>query len=267
MVRKYSGAQDINMFSLQALCLLAFVTVTGLSLGNAENEGFAAANWEELLEYDRTQIENYPQDAKHKVFPRDCSEVRRWGLKHIHTSGLYIIHPKGGTPLVVFCDLSGPKGDWTVIQRNHGSNNFNETWERYVSGFGSPLNDHWIGNFHLHHLTKQWIYILRVTLENSAGAIAVVDYYGFAVDGKTDDYTIRLGYSQGNITGTFNDNVKFATYDHDTASECASQNGGGWWYGNCNTPVLNSRTITWGEFCKGSCRRTVMKVRPVCQKK
>lgn len=63
-----------------------------------------------------------------------------------------------------FC-ISG--GGWTVIQRRvDGSVSFDRNWRDYRDGFGDLHSEFWLGNEHIHELSAQGEYSLRIHLED-----------------------------------------------------------------------------------------------------
>lgn len=59
-------------------------------------------------------------------------------------------------------------GGWTIIQRRKsGLVSFYQDWRQYKQGFGSIRGDFWLGNEHIHRLTRQPTR-LRVELEVSS---------------------------------------------------------------------------------------------------
>lgn len=71
--------------------------------------------------------------------------------------------------LQVFCDMETSGGGWTIIQRRRsGLVPFYQDWKQYKQGFGSIRGDFWLGNEHIHRLTRQPTR-LRVELEVSSG--------------------------------------------------------------------------------------------------
>lgn len=66
----------------------------------------------------------------------DCADVDG-------SSGIHLISPDGGTPVLVFCEISNlpDSSSYTVIQRRiNGKVNFNRSWEEYATGFGNLLS-------------------------------------------------------------------------------------------------------------------------------
>lgn len=58
-------------------------------------------------------------------------------------------------------------GGWTVIQRRlDGSVSFDRNWRDYRDGFGDLQSEFWLGNDHIHDLSTQADYSLRIDLED-----------------------------------------------------------------------------------------------------
>lgn len=80
--------------------------------------------------------------------------------------------PRGSSLLQVFCDMETSGGGWTIIQRRKsGLVSFYQDWRQYKQGFGSIRGDFWLGNEHIHRLTRQPSR-LRVELEVSSSCKA-----------------------------------------------------------------------------------------------
>ena len=102
-------------------------------------------------------------------FPKNCLEVQKW--KGSHILGIFKINPVGKDAFDVYCD-----GEWAVIQRRmDGSINFNRDWVAYKDGFGNLSGEFWLGNEHLHLLTKTPS-ILHVEMESFSGKKAYALY-------------------------------------------------------------------------------------------
>lgn len=58
-------------------------------------------------------------------------------------------------------------GGWTVIQRRvDGSVSFDRNWRDYRDGFGDLHSEFWLGNDHIHQLSIQGDYSLRIDMED-----------------------------------------------------------------------------------------------------
>eukprot|EP00058_Branchiostoma_floridae_P008182 XP_002593670.1 hypothetical protein BRAFLDRAFT_108084 [Branchiostoma floridae] len=177
--------------------------------------------------------------------PRDCMELLTTGHD---TSGVYTIYPDGGGK--------------------------------------SPVHVYWRmdGNDHLHRLTAQDVYELRVDLEDFEGNTAYAKYNIFRVEDEVHKYRLTVeGYS-----GTAGDGMTaparphngmyFSTRDRDndaTTGDCAEIYKGAWWYNDCHLVNLNglylggshqsyADGVNWYPW-KGhdySLKTTEMKIRP-----
>lgn len=73
--------------------------------------------------------------------------------------------------LQVFCDMETAGGGWTIIQRRKsGLVSFHRDWKQYKQGFGSIRGDFWLGNEHIHRLSRRPTR-LRVELEVSTSLV------------------------------------------------------------------------------------------------
>uniref|UniRef100_A0A3B4AV99 Fibrinogen C-terminal domain-containing protein n=1 Tax=Periophthalmus magnuspinnatus TaxID=409849 RepID=A0A3B4AV99_9GOBI len=95
--------------------------------------------------------------------PTDCASIYYNGVRR---SGLYTV-VLAGAPVEVFCDMDTDGGGWAVIQRRvDGTVTFDRTWGDYRDGFGDLHSEFWLGNDHIHDLTSQGEYLLRIDLED-----------------------------------------------------------------------------------------------------
>ena len=98
-----------------------------------------------------TQNVNYP-DCDERSWPKDCFDLLEAGERN---SGVYTIYPLKNGPVSVYCDMISRGGGWTLFHRREdGSVNFNRTWDEYREGFGDLNGDHWLGNKHIHAMTR-----------------------------------------------------------------------------------------------------------------
>ncbi|XP_019948011.2 fibrinogen-like 2a isoform X2 [Paralichthys olivaceus] len=183
--------------------------------------------------------------------PRDCSdynilETRKNGVYHVTPD------PRNGT-FEVYCDMESYGGGWTVIQqRLNGSVSFNRTWVEYKKGFGNLRGEFWLGNDHMHLLTKAKDMILRIELEDFEGVREYAKYDQFYVSNEFLRYRLSIsGYSgtAGNAISFnkhFNHDQKFfSTPDRDNdmypSGNCGAYYSSGWWFDACMSANLNGK--------------------------
>ncbi|XP_066293508.1 microfibril-associated glycoprotein 4-like isoform X2 [Branchiostoma lanceolatum] len=217
--------------------------------------------------------------------PRDCMELLATGHD---TSGVYTIYPDGGgkSPVHVYCDMDTDGGGWTLFQkRQDGSIDFYRDWQAYKTGFGDLRGEFWLGNDHLHRLTDQDVYELRVDLEDFEGNTAFAKYNIFRVEDEVHKYRLTLDGYNGTAGDAMTDPNKshngmyFSTRDRDNDihpdNHCAEVYTGSWWYHSCHRANLNglylgsahqshAGGVSWYDW-KGhnySLKTTEMKIRP-----
>ncbi|KAJ8022843.1 Angiopoietin-1 [Holothuria leucospilota] len=138
------------------------------------------------------------QTCKTDVSYTDCQDIYNAG----HTdSGVYTIQPSNSPhPFEVYCNMSDD-GGWTVFQRRiDGDVDFYLDWSSYRSGFGSPSDEHWLGNDNLYYLTNQGQknYQLRIDLVNYYGSPYYAKYTLFRISDENDLYRlVGLGIFSG----------------------------------------------------------------------
>ncbi|CAG2191370.1 Tenascin-R,Ryncolin-2,Angiopoietin-related protein 1,Ficolin-1-A,Fibrinogen C domain-containing protein 1-A,Angiopoietin-1,Ryncolin-1,Ficolin-2,Fibrinogen-like protein 1,Fibrinogen alpha chain,Ficolin-1,Fibrinogen-like protein A,Ficolin-1-B,Microfibril-associated glycoprotein 4,Ryncolin-3,Angiopoietin-related protein 2,Angiopoietin-4,Ryncolin-4 [Mytilus edulis] len=209
-------------------------------------------NPETMISYSGNYILNPYKVAKdlctvEPAKPHDCGDIV---CKYI--SGIYHIYPSTTYPIMVYCDMTGPK--WTVIQRRVNNKvNFYRRWEDYKFGFGHLAWNFWLGNDNIHTIVNSRSYMIRFDLEDWAGNVRYAEYETFRIGDESSNYTLTLEDYDGNagdITGDSGtaeiDGQPFSTYDRDNANyinlfgqSCADQNGGAWWYNKCGLANLN----------------------------
>ncbi|XP_078604534.1 microfibril-associated glycoprotein 4-like [Branchiostoma floridae x Branchiostoma japonicum] len=217
--------------------------------------------------------------------PRDCMELLTTGHD---TSGVYTIYPDGGgkSPVHVYCDMDTDGGGWTLFQkRQDGSVNFYRDWEAYRTGFGDLRGEFWLGNDHLHRLTAQDVYELRVDLEDFEGNTAYAKYNIFRVEDEVHKYRLTVDGYNGTAGDGMTDEVNphhgmyFTTQDRDNdihpTDNCAQEFKGAWWYSSCHRANLNGLYLAAGQQSQAdgvnwkpwrgydtSLKTTEMKIRP-----
>ncbi|KAM9823800.1 fibrinogen-like 2a [Neosynchiropus ocellatus] len=183
--------------------------------------------------------------------PRDCSD---YNVLESRKNGVYRVtpDPRNGT-FEVLCDMESFGGGWTVIQKRlDGSVSFNRTWTEYKKGFGNLRGEFWLGNDHIHLLTKAKDMILRIELEDFEGNREYAKYDQFYVANEFLRYRLSIsGYSgtAGNAISfnkLFNHDQKFfSTHDRDNdmypAGNCGAYYSSGWWFDACMSANLNGK--------------------------
>ncbi|XP_073474127.1 fibrinogen-like protein 1-like protein [Aquarana catesbeiana] len=214
---------------------------------------------------------NDDDDVELFRFPKDCSAISRE-----KESGVYVIHPKGSHPLVVYCDMTTYSGGWIVIQRNSFNSEitWDESWTTYKYGFGNVEKDYWLGIEYIHQITKQRVYQARFVILDNNNEEKYADYNLFSVEDEANGYRLRLGSYTGTAgdamssvtAGVAHDNMKFSSKDKDQdtySANCASSYGGAWWYGACYASKLNNKNgIYWQGLCNGNCKGSTILIRP-----
>ncbi|XP_018428171.1 PREDICTED: microfibril-associated glycoprotein 4-like [Nanorana parkeri] len=173
------------------------------------------------------------------------------------SDGVYLIYPKGpySVPVPVYCDMTTPKGPWTVFQKRFdGSETFLRGWEDYKSGFGRADSEYWLGLENIYHLTLLRSYRLRIDLTDFDNDSRFVIYNSFAlsplaISGERDSYKLHIdGFEEGDPSRPAGNslwtqkNMSFSTHDHDRdtyTGNCASMYKGGSWYSDCHSANLN----------------------------
>ncbi|XP_014615494.1 PREDICTED: protein scabrous-like isoform X2 [Polistes canadensis] len=163
--------------------------------------------------------------------------------------GLTLLAPGPGAPLLASCH----KG-WIVISRRiDGMVEFDRTWNDYAAGFGSPVNEFWIGNEALHRLTRDNCSRLKIDLMDIYGTHWHAEYEYFNIDSEESGYKLHVSGYSGNATDalSYQNNMAFSAKDRDmdiSSTDCAANYHGGWWFSHCQHANLNGKYslgLTW----------------------
>ncbi|XP_027462351.1 angiopoietin-related protein 7 isoform X1 [Zalophus californianus] len=148
----------------------------------------------------------------------DCSSLYQ---KNYRISGVYKLPPDdflGSPELEVFCDMETSGGGWTTIQRRKsGLVSFYRDWKQYKLGFGSIRGDFWLGNEHIHRLSRRPTR-LRVEMEDWEGSVRYAEYSHFVLGNELNSYRLFLGNYSGNVGNdalVYHNNTAFSTKDKD----------------------------------------------------
>uniref|UniRef100_G3Q4W3 Fibrinogen-like 2a n=1 Tax=Gasterosteus aculeatus TaxID=69293 RepID=G3Q4W3_GASAC len=194
-------------------------------------------------------VQNSPKSII--LAPRDCSD---YNVLEAKKNGVYEVTPdhRNGT-FEVFCDMESFGGGWTVIQRRlDGSVSFNRTWAEYKKGFGNLRSEFWLGNDHIHLMTKSKDMVLRIELEDFEGVREYAKYDQFYVANEFLRYRLSVsgyGGTAGNALSFnkhFNHDQKFfSTADRDndmySTGNCGAYYSSGWWFDACMSANLNGK--------------------------
>uniref|UniRef100_H2UBC1 Si:ch211-203k16.3 n=1 Tax=Takifugu rubripes TaxID=31033 RepID=H2UBC1_TAKRU len=181
-----------------------------------------------------------PSDVQHvRSCPIDCASIYYNGVRR---SGLYTIVPSlAAMPLEVYCDMDTDGGGWTVIQRRvDGSVSFDRNWRDYRDGFGDLHSEFWLGNEHIHELSAQGEYSLRIHLEDWSNKHKHALYQRFSVEDEEHQYRLHVSGFTGTVQDSFSwyhDEQSFSTPD--SGNICAEISHSGWWYNQCFYANLN----------------------------
>uniref|UniRef100_A0A3B5B333 Angiopoietin-related protein 7-like n=1 Tax=Stegastes partitus TaxID=144197 RepID=A0A3B5B333_9TELE len=178
--------------------------------------------------------------------PIDCASIYYNGVRR---SGLYTVVPSmAGMSMEVYCDMD-TDGGWTVIQRRvDGSVNFDRSWRDYRDGFGDLHSEFWLGNDHIHDLSTQGDYSLRIDMEDWGNRHKHAIYQSF-VDDEVHHYRLHVSGFSGTVQDSFSwyhDKQAFSTPD--SGNICAEISHGGWWYNQCFYANLNGVYYRGGHY-------------------
>ncbi|CAG5887955.1 unnamed protein product [Menidia menidia] len=189
-----------------------------------------------------------PPDGRYMSFcPTDCASLYHNGVRR---SGVYTILMFPGTSLPVYCDMETEGGGWTVFQRRRdGSVSFNRGWSEYRDGFGEPRGEHWMGNQHLHLLSNQGHYSLRIDMQDWSHVHRHGLYQSFRIDDEENQYRLHISGFSGTVEdsfGWYHDQHGFSTPD--TGNICAEISHAGWWFHQCFYANLNGVYYKGGRY-------------------
>ncbi|KAM9324310.1 ficolin-2-like [Gastrophryne carolinensis] len=207
---------------------------------------------------------------------RSCKELQTNGEV---LSGWYTIYPDGSQPMKVLCDMDTDEGGWIVFQRRwDGSVDFYRDWAAYKKGFGSLMNEFWLGNDNLHKITSTGTWELRIDLQDFEIQKYFAKYLNFKILDESNKYQLSVGaFKEGNAGDSLSGHsgMKFSTKDQDNDHTCSSVYKGAWWYNSCHSSNLNglyhlgkhssfADGVNW-QTAKGyhySFKHVEMKIRP-----
>ncbi|XP_046691582.1 angiopoietin-related protein 7 isoform X2 [Silurus meridionalis] len=190
----------------------------------------------------------HPEMQHVRNCPIDCASIYYNGVRR---SGIYTVVPSlGAMPVEVYCDMDTDGGGWTVIQRRQdGSVKFDRGWKEYKDGFGDLRTEYWLGNRHIHDLSTQGDYVLRVDMEDWSGKRKHALYQNFRIEDEAAQYRLHISGFSGTVEDSFSwyhDKQDFSTPD--TGNICAEISHAGWWYNQCFYANLNGVYHKGGRY-------------------
>ncbi|KAG8443523.1 hypothetical protein GDO86_012068 [Hymenochirus boettgeri] len=109
-------------------------------------------------------------------------------------------------------------------------------WASYKQGFGSHMDEFWLGNDNIHKNTSSGIWELRVDIWDFDNNLYFAKYSSFQILDEAEQYRLILGKFEGGSAGdslSYHHYSKFSTYDQDndvSSMNCALQYKGAWWH-------------------------------------
>lgn len=257
--------RQLSQLEVNAARKAAELSLTREELGNLRRTvqavGVSASNLQERSDRQQEAIDrlnvsfsslagNTPRTAlqvdleQADVLPDQCD-----GEGVQRPDGSRVIAADRGVPRLLSC-----RDGWMVISRRiDGSLDFDRTWSDYSAGFGSPLNEFWIGNELLHRITRDNCTSLRIDLLDIYGERWRAEYEEFYVEPERTGYRLHVAGYTGNATDglSYQNGMAFSAKDRDmdiSKADCAGNYHGGWWFSHCQHANLNGKYslgLTW----------------------
>ncbi|XP_059169748.1 ficolin-1-like [Physella acuta] len=141
----------------------------------------------------------------------------------------------------VICDTKTDGGGWIMIQRRISFDvDFNKRWLHYRNGFGSSAGDFWLGLKHMHNLTKNGTWELRIDMRYK-NVNYYAQYRSFKIGSESEYFPLRVSGFSGNVKDELkrHNGYRFYTIDYPGTTQCAAKYLAGWWFHNCHDVFLN----------------------------
>ncbi|KAJ8270269.1 hypothetical protein GJAV_G00112350 [Gymnothorax javanicus] len=172
--------------------------------------------------------------------PVDCSHAFDRGERN---SGVYPIKPNQSEPFYVYCFMTADGGYAVIQNRQDGSVDFDQAWEKYENGFGNLENEFWLGLKKMYAIARQGNSIMQFELEDYRQGRHFFEF-NFTLEGPASQYTLHLTQVSGDLPDVMtNYTASFSTKDHNNMEDpsCALNYTGGWWFNACEASNLNGR--------------------------
>ncbi|KAK2159140.1 hypothetical protein NP493_1744g00003 [Ridgeia piscesae] len=133
-----------------------------------------------------------------KCIPSGCADLQCYGHKSRDRKS-YTVY-RGEKAINVSCDFVTDGGGWTVLLRRNRSESvdFNRSWNDYITGFGDPQSEFWVGLDPATQLIAGLDIILRHDVITSDGSRRHAIYTGFRLGSARNMY--RFVYAAFNRT-------------------------------------------------------------------
>ncbi|CAG2231795.1 Tenascin-R,Ryncolin-2,Angiopoietin-related protein 1,Ficolin-1-A,Ryncolin-1,Ficolin-2,Tenascin,Ficolin-1,Fibrinogen-like protein A,Ficolin-1-B,Microfibril-associated glycoprotein 4,Angiopoietin-related protein 7,Ryncolin-3,Ryncolin-4 [Mytilus edulis] len=198
---------------------------------------------------------------------KDCTDLKKSNKK----SGVYKISSGNSKDLKVYCDMTTDNGGWSILQRRYdGTVDFQRTWSEYENGFGNVEGEYWLGNKHIHHMTSNGKYELRIDMTNNKNEKRYAAYKQFSLGDAASKYKLSVGSYIGNAGDSmkYHNGMMFSATDQDNdqaGGDCT--NGlGPWWHKSCSWSALNrklSSNLHWHTFPNHAAKTSIMMIRRI----
>ncbi|XP_050330500.1 ficolin-2-like [Bactrocera neohumeralis] len=204
-----------------------------------------------------TRIRKPLENDTNADLPNSCAEA--FTMYETTESGVFELYLRDYelAPFKAYC-LADPDGGpaWTVVQRRmDGTEDFYRDWDDYVTGFGDPEGEYFIGLDRLHALTNDQPNELWIQLEDFHDEERFAKYTDFAIGDLDENYALKkLNGYRGDAGDSLVEQkgCEFSTHDRDNDNDptksCAVTYNGAWWYNHCHDSNLNGRYIRGGYY-------------------
>ena len=168
-VRASSPIKTITNYNVTDCALNCSLTVGCNSFFHHNNDSVCQLIAQRCVEVPSTEISSgYKYFQQQETVIHNCDqdiEGKKAGLSRVRSLIL------NGVQCKAFCDHTTSPGGWTVIQRRFAewTIDFNQHWEDYVTGFGDPKGEYWLGLKCIHALTATQALVLRRDVTDFAG--------------------------------------------------------------------------------------------------
>jgi len=151
--------------------------------------------------------------------------------------------------------------EWTLIQKRGQFGNpkdffSTKLWDDYVTGFGEPEKEFWLGLAAISELTKSGNWELRVDLVDFEGHNYTAFYSEFQVK-EEPLYRLNIAGFDTDLSSVqdslaYSNGMAFTTRDNDndlwSDGNCATHLLGAWWYNHCHMSNLNGFNYNNGSL-------------------